>query len=167
MQTTANVRVIPSVEARNGADALIIYKVRQRLKKLPGFLSHCCHTVTPRCETDITFLTMDLVRTLVSGKRRRFQKDSFDLDLTYITPRVIAMGFPGEGLEGAWRNSLDEVSRFFYFYYGVGNFLIINLSERSYNYSRLSDSVLEMGFPDLHTCPLHLALDISKKITEF
>ena len=108
-----------------------------------------------------------MLRTLVSGKRRRYQQDGFDLDLTYITPRLLAMGFPSEGLESAYRNSLDEVTRFFHLKHGAGNFLIINLSERRYNYTRLGDAVLEMGFPDLHTCPLHLALELAARVQEF
>lgn len=79
------------------------------------------------------------MRGLVSSDRRRYfyaTKDgnqSFDLDLTYITTNIIgespsfhlilpdwvcvccqlkyvvAMSWPGSGLETAWRNSLDEV----------------------------------------------------------
>ena len=41
------------------------------------------------------------VRKLVSLKKRRFVGDGVDLDLTYITPRVIAMGFPSEGAEAS------------------------------------------------------------------
>lgn len=53
-----------------------------------------------------------LVRRLVSKKKERFQDKDYDLDLTYITNYVIAMGFPSEGLEKAIRNSRDDVVQF-------------------------------------------------------
>ena len=59
---------------------------------------------------------------IVSQNKLRFQEGDFDLDLSYITDRVIAMSFPtceqGEAkrllpnIEGIWRNQMSEVVRF-------------------------------------------------------
>lgn len=48
---------------------------------------------------------LKIVRRLVSKKKERFQGEGYDLDLTYITNYVIALGFPADGLEKAIRNS--------------------------------------------------------------
>ena len=51
---------------------------------------------------------------LVSKKKRRFQDSDFDLDMSYITEKVIAMGFPSTGIETMYRNSLSDIIRFFH-----------------------------------------------------
>lgn len=51
-------------------------------------------------------------RQMVSQNKRRYQKDGFDLDLTYVTERVIAMSFPSYGKMSLYRNPIEEVSRF-------------------------------------------------------
>jgi hypothetical protein len=39
------------------------------------------------------------LRNLVSKEKRRFKDDKYDLDLTYINTKIIAMGFPSSGSE--------------------------------------------------------------------
>ena len=51
---------------------------------------------------------------LVSKQKRRFQDSDFDLDMSYITEKVIAMGFPSTGVETMYRNSLSDIIKFFH-----------------------------------------------------
>lgn len=98
------------------------------------------------------------MRSLVSQEKIRFQFDGFDLDLTYITPHVIAMGFPSSGKEAYYRNPIEEVERFFNTRHEK-HYRIYNLcSEREY------DAPLRFGgcykrFPfDDHNAPSPIKL---------
>nr|XP_031540450.1 phosphatidylinositol 3,4,5-trisphosphate 3-phosphatase TPTE2-like isoform X2 [Vicugna pacos] len=53
-----------------------------------------------------------LTRRIVSENKRRYEKDGFDLDLTYVTERIIAMSFPSSGRQSFYRNPIKEVMRF-------------------------------------------------------
>ena len=53
------------------------------------------------------------LKSLVSKAKTRFCYDGFDLDLTYITPRIIGMGLPSTSIEGIYRNNMEDVKRFF------------------------------------------------------
>ena len=66
---------------------------------------------------------------LVSKQKKRFEHDGFDLDLTYITEQVIAMGLPCTGLSGVYRNPQSEVINFLNTYH-VNQFKIYNLCTR-------------------------------------
>jgi len=46
-----------------------------------------------------------IVHKLVSRNRNRYSDSKFNLDLSYITNRVIAMGLPGQGFYKLFRNS--------------------------------------------------------------
>lgn len=67
-----------------------------------------------------------LIRSLVSKKKRRLREDGYDLDLTYITERLIAMGFPSEKLEAAFRNPMGQVVKFLDARHG-GRYKVYNL----------------------------------------
>ena len=57
--------------------------------------------------------TANCLKRLVSQKKKRFQNDLFDLDLAYITKRVIAMGYPSTGCEAIYRNNIADILTFF------------------------------------------------------
>lgn len=50
---------------------------------------------------------IDFLREKVSGKKKRLINEQYNLDLTYVTKRMIAMSYPGEGFEGLYRNPID------------------------------------------------------------
>jgi phosphatidylinositol-3,4,5-trisphosphate 3-phosphatase/dual-specificity protein phosphatase PTEN len=52
---------------------------------------------------------MNYLRTLVSGKKKRYIDENYNLDLSYITPRIIAMAYPASGLQSVYRNDIKTV----------------------------------------------------------
>ena len=55
----------------------------------------------------------NFLKSLVSQDKNRFCFDGYDLDLTYITPRIIAMGLPSTSYEALYRNDMNDVLNFF------------------------------------------------------
>ncbi|XP_078311541.1 phosphatidylinositol 3,4,5-trisphosphate 3-phosphatase TPTE2-like [Crassostrea virginica] len=51
-------------------------------------------------------------RKVVSQNKRRYRKEGFDLDLCYVTERVIAMSYPSSGMRSLYRNPIKKVGRF-------------------------------------------------------
>lgn len=56
---------------------------------------------------------MNFLREKVSQQKIRYIDNDYNLDLTYITLRVIAMAYPAEGLETIIRNKITDVGKFF------------------------------------------------------
>jgi phosphatidylinositol-3,4,5-trisphosphate 3-phosphatase and dual-specificity protein phosphatase PTEN len=99
------------------------------------------------------------VRNAVSKKKKRYRRDGFDLDLSYILPNVIAMGFPSQDIEGMYRNKLSTVRKFLDFYHRQ-NWKVYNLcSERDYDVTKFDGKVARFGFDDHNPPPLQLMFD--------
>jgi hypothetical protein len=95
------------------------------------------------------------------------------------------MGFPASGIEAAWRNHIDEVCVCFLNlhpllkcvnfqvasmldkYHGFENTLIFNLSDRKYNYEKFKNQIVEVGFPDHYSPPLHVLFHIVLQINRW
>ena len=104
----------------------------------------------------------NIMKRLVSKQKRRLQDINYDLDMSYITDRVIAMGFPSIGCEKVYRNSLIDVIDFFHTKHN-DKVKIYNLcleKDRIYNKNLFSNSSVGL-FPatDHNPCPIKLILE--------
>uniref|UniRef100_A0A8C9ALS7 Tensin 1 n=1 Tax=Prolemur simus TaxID=1328070 RepID=A0A8C9ALS7_PROSS len=91
----------------------------------------------------------------------RTVEDSCELDLVYVTERIIAVSFPSTANEENFRSNLREVAQMLKSKHG-GNYLLFNLSERRPDITKLHAKVLEFGWPDLHTPALEKICSICK-----
>jgi protein-tyrosine phosphatase len=99
------------------------------------------------------------IRSAVSQDRHRYKDGKYDLDLSYITDRLIAMAIPASGIATAWRNTATQVSKMLNERH-PDKFMIWNLSELTYTYSKFNNQILEFPFPDHHNPPLELVFQI-------
>lgn len=82
-----------------------------------------------------------LLRAKVSADKRRFQEGNYDLDLSYVTDRIIGMAFPSEGIEKAFRNDIDDVARLLEERHS-GHYMLYNLAApRAYDYRKFHNKV--------------------------
>ena len=107
---------------------------------------------------------MDYIRGLIQGyTTRKYRDDGFNLDLTYTTDRVIAMAFPGSGLQTIIRNNIDHVVKFLTHKHHQ-NYLIIDLSEQRYEYTKFNSQVKSFAWEDNHSPSLGLIFSVCECI---
>ncbi|KAL7991823.1 hypothetical protein Chor_016079 [Crotalus horridus] len=88
-------------------------------------------------------------------------EDTCELDLVYVTERIIAVNFASLSEEQTFCSNLKEVAQMLKSKHG-DNYLLLNLSERRHDISKLHCKVLDFGWPDLHTPALEKICSICK-----
>uniref|UniRef100_A0A8C9WAW7 Tensin 2a n=1 Tax=Scleropages formosus TaxID=113540 RepID=A0A8C9WAW7_SCLFO len=83
----------------------------------------------------------------------RVMERHYDFDLTYITERIISVFFPPLLEEQRYRANIKEVASMLKSKH-QDKFLLLNLSERRHDITRLNTKVHDFGWPDLHAPPL-------------
>uniref|UniRef100_G3QFB5 Transmembrane phosphatase with tensin homology n=1 Tax=Gorilla gorilla gorilla TaxID=9595 RepID=G3QFB5_GORGO len=108
-----------------------------------------------------------LMRRLVSENKRRYTRDGFDLDLTYITERIIAMSFPSSGRQSFYRNPIEEVVRFLDKKHR-NHYRVYNLcSERAYDPKHFHNRVGRIMIDDHNVPTLHEMVAFTKEVNEW
>ncbi|CAL1529543.1 unnamed protein product [Lymnaea stagnalis] len=76
-----------------------------------------------------------------------------DLDISYITSRIIVMSYPAEGMESAFKNSIDDVRGYLESRHR-GSYAVYNLSQRAYRVAKFENRVSECGWAVKKAPPL-------------
>ena len=113
-----------------------------------------------------SMFSLNSLRGVVSLKKRRFQRDGFDLDLSYITPQIVAMGFPSVGTDATYRNPMSEVQGFFRSFH-PGHYKVYNLCcERGYPATDFERAAV-YPFMDHNPPPLTLLFDVVEAVYSY
>ncbi|XP_045885318.1 tensin-like [Micropterus dolomieu] len=90
-------------------------------------------------------------------------EESYEVDLVYITERIISVCFPAGAEERSYVTNLKEVATMLRSKHGE-HYLILNLSEWRSDLSKLNHKVLEFGWPDHHAPALDKICSMCKAI---
>ncbi|KAF2975788.1 hypothetical protein EK904_014638, partial [Melospiza melodia maxima] len=97
----------------------------------------------------ITLELKSKTTTIRSADFDHIMEEGSELDLTYITERIIAVSFPVGCSEETYLHNLQEVTQMLKSKHG-DNYLVLNLSEKRYDLGKLNPKIMDVGWPDFH-----------------
>ncbi|CAL2042090.1 unnamed protein product [Caenorhabditis brenneri] len=127
----------------------------------------------PRRETNyeprlIDRMVRSFVRTKISQKRYRFEFKGLDLDMAYITDRIIALGYPANNVEKQFRNSMVNTREILWRRHGTNHVKIFNLRGGFlYNPAKFDNNVIYMDMTDHHPPKLELMAPFCREAKEW
>ncbi|KJH47205.1 hypothetical protein DICVIV_06727 [Dictyocaulus viviparus] len=116
---------------------------------------------------DVVDLVFNPLRSVISQNRRRYTEDGFNLDLTYITDRIIAMGYPARSIERLYRNSMCHTVKFLERNHS-GHYKVFNLrGNYFYDVEKFHGRVGLYHMKDHHPPRLDLMDPFCKEVNEY
>ncbi|XP_028918909.1 tensin-3 isoform X5 [Ornithorhynchus anatinus] len=132
-----------NLESSNNPDILRSHVTRKTSSTLSKNSSFCCDKLSQSAALD------------------HIMEEGYELDLTYITERIIAVSFPTNCSEETYLHNLQDVTRMLKSKHG-DNYLVLNLSEKRCDLTKLNPKIMDVGWPDLHAPPLDKMCTICK-----
>ncbi|KAE8609666.1 hypothetical protein XENTR_v10011874 [Xenopus tropicalis] len=86
-----------------------------------------------------------------------------ELDISYITSRIIVMSFPAEGVELGFRNHIEDVRSFLDSRH-LEHYTVFNLSQKSYRSAKFHNRVSECSWPVRQAPSLHNLFAVCKNM---
>lgn len=107
-----------------------------------------------------------LIKSFFPGGKNRMISEGMSLDLSHITPRMLAMSYPSNSfIESLYHNNIEEISSYLNTNYDK-KYLIFNLSGIPYDNSKFNNSVIDFPWPDHKAPPLYDIFVIISKAFE-
>ncbi|XP_018609363.2 putative tyrosine-protein phosphatase auxilin isoform X2 [Scleropages formosus] len=86
-----------------------------------------------------------------------------ELDISYITSRIIVMSFPSETVEISYRNHIEDMRSFLDSRH-MDHYTVFNLSQRNYRGTKFSNRVSECSWPARQAPSLHNLFAVCKNM---
>ncbi|XP_060723587.1 putative tyrosine-protein phosphatase auxilin isoform X2 [Tachysurus vachellii] len=86
-----------------------------------------------------------------------------ELDIAYITSRIIVMSYPAESVELGYRNHVEDIRSFLDSHH-ADHYTVFNLSQRNYRGAKFSNRVSECSWPGRQAPSLHNLFAVCKNM---